>query len=99
MKTEFDLLVSFRTPDGFKPCAQYFLGSDRDLAEWVFGQLKGRNDIDDKAILHLDLVETKGEVPLKVKTISCKLSELCANCQFVTRELFREHAIYLKTGA
>lgn len=93
MKTDFDLMISFRTPDGFKPCAQYFLGKDRAFAESVFQQLKGGDDSPDQAILHLDLVETNGAVPVKVKTMGCRLSELCDNCKIVTRELFREHAI------
>lgn len=93
MKMEFDLMISFRTPAGFKRCAQYFLGNDRRFVESVFQQLTGREDTTDQAVLHLDLVETTGEVPVKVKTIGCKLSELCDNSELVTKELFRQHAI------
>jgi len=93
MNSNFDILISFRTPSGFKVCAQYFLGSDHELAETVFAGLSGTNDISDRAVLHLDLMETKDELPVKVKTIGCRLSELCANCQHITRELFRANAI------
>jgi hypothetical protein len=93
MKTDFDLMISFRTPTGFKPCAQYFLGNDRAFAEAAFQGLTGREDTQDKAVLHLDLMETAGEVPVKVKTKSCNLGELCGNYQQLTRQLFREHAI------
>jgi hypothetical protein len=93
MKSEFNILISFRTPDGFKNCGQYFLGKDRPLAEDIFKGLTGREDPDDKAVLHLDLVETSDGLPVRVKTICCRLSELCSNCQHITRELFRAHAI------
>ncbi|OCX53731.1 hypothetical protein BEL04_05420 [Mucilaginibacter sp. PPCGB 2223] len=93
MNSNFDILISFRTPSGFKVCAQYFLGRDPELAETVFAGLSGKDDISDNAVLHLDLVETRDELPVKVKTIGCRLSELCANCQHITRELFRANAI------
>ena len=93
MKSAFDLWISFRTPEGFRACGSYFLGNDRAFAETVFAGLIGRDDADDQAVLHLDLMETSGDLPVRVKTVSCKLSELCANCQHITRELFRAYAI------
>ncbi|MGN6180784.1 MAG: hypothetical protein ACTHNW_16495 [Mucilaginibacter sp.] len=93
METNFDILISFRTPSGFKVCGQYFLGSHRELAESIFASLNGYEDVDEQAVLHLDLVETAGDLPQKVRTIGCKLSELCGNCQYITRALFRAGAI------
>jgi hypothetical protein len=93
MKSEFDLLISFRTPKGFQVCGQYLLGSDQAFAENLFDSLTGRQDKSDDAILHLDLMEKSGELPVRIRTIGCKLSELCANCERVTRELFRLHAL------
>ena len=93
MKSEFDILISFRTPDGFRVCGQYFLGKDPKFAEEVFAGLTGSEDAIDQAILHLDLMETTDGLPVKVRSVGCKLSELCANCQHITRELFRVHAI------
>lgn len=93
MNTSFDILISFRTPSGFKLCAQYFLGHERAFAEKVFSSLTGREDSEEQAILHLDLVETRGDVPVKVRSIGCRLSELCGNCRHITRELFRANAI------
>lgn len=86
-------MISFRTPDGFKVCGQYFLGKDSHFAESVFASLTGCEDTGDKGVLHLDLMETRDSLPVKVKSISCKLSELCANCEHITRELFRVHAV------
>ena len=93
MNANFDILISFRTPSAFKICGQYFLGQDRNFAELVFAGLIGREDASDLALLHLDLMETNGDIPVKVKTIGCKLSELGGNCQHITRELSRQNAI------
>ena len=90
MKNEFQIMISFRTPSGFKVCGQYFLGQIRAFAESVFASLNGREGMEDKEMLHLDLVEIVQEIPVRIKTISCKLSELCENCQYITRELFRD---------
>ncbi|RFZ91324.1 hypothetical protein D0C36_20580 [Mucilaginibacter conchicola] len=93
MKTDFDLMISFRTPSGFKRCAQYFLGTDRKFAESVFQQLTGHEDHTGQAVLHLDLVESSSGLPLRLRTLCCKLSELSDNCALVTKELFRQQAI------
>ena len=93
MESEFELLMSFRTPNGFKAFGQYFLGKDRFIAEAIFAGLKGREDLDDSAVLHLDLLEIREGLPAKVQMISCRLNELCENTQHITRELFRLNAI------
>lgn len=93
MKRNFEILISFRTPQGFRACGQYFLGKDRAFAEQVFNGLTGRQDIDDNAVIHLDLLELTDCLPEKVKTISCRLNELGENCRYITRELFRSDAI------
>jgi len=79
MKTGFELLVSYRTPYGFKVCDQYFLGVNPKFAECVFDTLTGCDDIDDKTILRLDLMETSSGITSKVKSLGCKLSELYTN--------------------
>jgi hypothetical protein len=93
MNTNFDILISFRTPSGFRLCGQYFLGKDRELAEMIFSGLQGKEDSLDKAILHFDLMETMNDIPLKIRSIGCKLDELSLNSQHITREIFRANAI------
>lgn len=93
MNSNFDILVSFRTPAGFKLCAQFFLGNDAVFAETVFNGLSGSEDLNNHTVLHLDLVETQEGLPEKIRTIGCKLGELCSNCEHVTRELFRFNAL------
>ena len=86
-------MVSFRTPTGFKICGQFPLGPERTFAEQVFSGLKGREDLSDSAVLHLDLVESVNDLPQKIKTLGCKLDELSGNYQYITTELFRVNAI------
>lgn len=93
MKNQYELLISFRTPDGFKICGKYFLGDNGLFANQVFDSLKGRPAADSRSVLHLDLIETSDGIPVKVRSLGCKLSELCMNCQYITRELFRVQAI------
>lgn len=93
MKKDFKILISLRTPSGFNTCAEYFLGSDKEFAESVFGGLTGRQDINNNAVLHLDLLESIDDVPARIKTVSCTLGELSVNCRHIIRELFRLYAI------
>lgn len=93
MSTNFDILISLRTPAGFKICAQYFLGPDPAFAKTVFEGLYGAEDFGNNAVLHLDLMETRAEMPVKIKTIGCKLNELSSNCEHITREIFRFNAL------
>jgi hypothetical protein len=93
MKRDFKILISMRTPSGFNTCAEYFLGADREFAESVFSGLTGRKDVNNSAILHLDLLESVDDVPVRIKTVGCTLGELSANCQYIIRELFCLHAI------
>jgi hypothetical protein len=88
MKTQFYILLSFKTPAGYKTYGQYFFGNDKDAAYELFERLQGSPDID-RAPLHIDLMETGNELPVKIKTICCTLTELGDNCQLITKTLFR----------
>jgi hypothetical protein len=89
MKTQFDIVLSLKTPDGFVDYGEYRVGSDRDSAYALFEKLKGSNYMNDRAVLHFDLVETENQVPVSVKSICCTLEELGWNCKLIARELFR----------
>ena len=82
-------MLSLKTPQGFIDYGQYFFGDDRDIANQLFGQLKGDKNIKESCILHIDLIETAGELPVKIKTICCTLDELAYNCKLIAREVFR----------
>jgi|SRR6185312_8429512 len=89
MKTQFYILLSLKTPQGFVNYGQYFFGDDREDAYQLFGQLKGSAVIKDNCLLHIDLMETVDELPVKIKTTCCTLEELGANCKLIAREIFR----------
>lgn len=89
MKTQFYILLSLKTPHGFVDYGQYFFGNDREAAYSLFHQLKGNENIKDTCRLHIDLMETIEDLPVRIKTICCTLEELGANCKLIAREIFR----------
>lgn len=89
MKTHFYILLSLKTLDGFIDYGQYFFDNDRVAARQLFNQLKGSDSMKDNALLHIDLMETVDELPVKIKTICCTLDELSFNCKLIAREIFR----------
>jgi hypothetical protein len=89
MKTQFYILLSLKTPLGFVDYGQYFFGDDPEAANRLFRQLKGDENMKASYLLHIDLMETVEELPVKIKTICCTLEELGANCKLIAREIFR----------
>lgn len=89
MKTQFYIILSLKTPQGFLDYGQYFFGNDREAAYSLFRQLKGDGNMKDSCLLHIDLMETIEELPVRIKTICCTLEEVGANCKLIARELFR----------
>ena len=89
MKTQFYILLSLKTAQGFVDYGQYFFGDDREAAYELFRQLKGSPDLKDSCLLHIDLMETVDELPVKIRTICCTLEELGSNCKLIAREMFR----------
>lgn len=91
METQFYILLSLKTINGFVNYAQYFIGNDRNGAENLFSQLNGTKIPNESIALHIDFMETVEELPVKVKTIACTLNELSDNLRIITRELFRRY--------
>jgi hypothetical protein len=89
METQFYILLSLKTPRGFVDYGQYFFGDDREAAYELFRQLKGDKQIHEGVPLHIDLMETVNELPVKINSICCTLEELGANCKLIAREIFR----------
>jgi hypothetical protein len=67
MKTKFYILLSLKTPRGFVDYGQYFFGDDRGTAYELFSQLKVKENLKDSCLLHIDLMETVDELPIKSK--------------------------------
>lgn len=89
METQFYILLSLKTPQGFVDYGQYFFGDDREAANELFRQLKGSEIIKETCLLHIDLMETINALPVKIKTICCTLEEFAYNCKLIAREIFR----------
>ena len=89
METQFYILLSLKTPQGYSDYGQYFFGNDRQAAYRLFKQLKGSADLKASCLLHIDLMETVNELPVRIKTICCTLDELGDNCKLIAREIFR----------
>lgn len=89
METQFYILLSLKTSKGFVDYGQYFFGNDRQAAYDLFEQMNGSETLTDTALLHIDLMETVKELPVRIKTICCTLDELGTNCKLIAREIFR----------
>lgn len=89
MQSQFYIVLSLKTPTGFIDYGQYFFGNDRQAADELFNQLQGSRTITGQSLLHVDLMETVNELPLKIKTIGCTLDELAHNTKLIAREIFR----------
>jgi hypothetical protein len=89
MKTQFYIVLSLKTPQGFVNYGEYLIGNQRDAAGMLFDQLKGNSALEERAVLHIDLIETENEVPVNIKSKSCTLEQLGWNCKQIAREIFR----------
>lgn len=90
MEDRFSLLLSLKTQAGFEVFGEFGIGDDRLAANTLFDSLQGKEPLNDLGLLHIDLMETDGALPAKVRTKCCRLEELAANCKLVTREVFRQ---------
>lgn len=90
MKTNFYIILSLKTLTGFERYGQYDFGHDREAAYLLFETLKGDPNLDEHSLLHIDLMETVNELPVKIKTICCTLDELACNSKLIAREIFRQ---------
>lgn len=88
-ETNFYIVENIRTTDGSLAVGKFFVGHNRDAALAIFRKLKGNADVDEKAVLTLELRETRNDLPLDVLMISCTLDEFAENCKIITRESFK----------
>jgi hypothetical protein len=91
METAYYITLNVKTGNGYEPFGKFCLGRDRRFAENVFKKLKGSENVNDGNILHLDLVESRNELPVNVHMISCTLKELTENCRIITMDIFKLH--------
>jgi hypothetical protein len=82
-------MLSVKTRTGYECFGEYYLGTDPGYAFEIFSGLKGNERPREQAALHFDFMEIEGDLPAKVKTISCTLDEFIANCKSIAKEVFR----------
>jgi hypothetical protein len=90
MEDRFSLLLSLKSLAGFEVFGQFGIGHDSSAASALFDSLMGDEKLSDACVLHIDLIETDGLLPAKIRTKCCRLEELAANCKLITREIFRQ---------
>jgi hypothetical protein len=88
-QTAFYIVLNLKTGNGFENFGKFSIGNAREFARSIFNKLKGRRDVDEKNVLHLDLIETSNGLPVNMQMISCSLEELAENCKIITREAFK----------
>lgn len=89
METQFYILLSLKTTQGYVDYGQYFFGNEREAAYGLFRQLKGDPDMVASCPLHIDLMETINGLPVKMESMCCTLEELGFNCKLIAKEIFR----------
>jgi hypothetical protein len=88
-KTTFYIVLNIKTATGFESYGRFFIGNKKEMAEAIFSKLKGNKEVDEKAILTLDVVETINNLPVNMEVLSCSLEEMAENCKTITKETFR----------
>ena len=88
-QTTFYIVLNLRTCNGYESFGKFFIGNDKRCATDIFDQLKRRNNLNEKSILQLDLMETINGLPANMEMISCSLDDLAENCKIITRETFK----------
>ena len=89
--SNFYILISIKTGQGFESFGKFNLGNNRKEAKAIFRQLKGNSDVDEATMLTMELMETVNELPLNLLMLGCTLKELSENCKIIARETFRIH--------
>ena len=90
MERKFYIELNMKTVYGFERFGCFELGSDRGFAVELFAGLAGRPAEGDTEVLHMDLVEKRGGLPMNMQVISCTVEELAKNMKYLTRELFKK---------
>jgi hypothetical protein len=93
MDTQFCLVITLKTPGGTENIAHFHLGADRKKAVAIFQKLKGTTDINENNVLSIEFRETKEDLPVNLKMISCTLEQIAENCRLVTKELFKNYNV------
>lgn len=89
MTTNFRIRFTIRTAQGFEPLCDFYIGSNRHIAQLIFSQMEGNDQAGEADILQLDFIEMGMGVPVNLKIKHCTLLQLAANCRLITKEVFK----------
>lgn len=87
-ETTFYIILNTKTAGGVERIGKFYVGNDSRTADKIFKALKG-TEINDKAVLSLELMETVNGLPVNMKMLGCTLEELAGNCRIITKEVFK----------
>ena len=89
MENLFQISMHIKTPGGFETYGRFDLGSDKEQATTIVGQLRGTDDIAEHSILYMDFTEVRNGIPLPLRIMHCTLDEITYNVRIITREAFK----------
>ena len=89
MQADFCINISVQTPEGPHPFGRFGIGNDRDAAHSLFSRLKGSEELNDKDMLYMELIESINGLPVNIRVLTCSLQELASNTMLITQEVFR----------
>lgn len=89
MESNFYIEVNMKTAGGFERYGCFELGKDREFALRLFAGMAGSSAAQETDMLHFDLVEKRGGLPMSMHVLSCTVEQLAFNLKYLTRELFK----------
>lgn len=93
METTFYILLHLKTMDGHENFGKFYMGSNKEVADAIFRQLKGNSNVTDQCGLHLEFMEMRDNLPYNIKMLSCTLDQLAENVRIITKETFKRFAV------
>jgi hypothetical protein len=93
METKYYIDLHIKTPKGFETYGTFQLGNDREKALDIFAQLNGTDEVAEKSILHMDLTEMRGGIPLPIQIRHCTIDDIAVNSRIITRHVFKNLAL------
>ena len=88
-KNSFKIEFSFKTKRGPETFACFTLGDNPAVAQAIFKQVKNAVTDGVEAVMTVDFLETKNELPVNLDMINCTLDQLGEICKIITKEMFK----------
>ncbi|QEC42313.1 hypothetical protein [Pseudobacter ginsenosidimutans] len=89
MEQNFYIMIHLKVKGELQTIGKFYIGNKQPKAYALFKKLKGNSAADGTEVLFMELTETRSELPVNIKMISCTLDELSGNCRTITKEIFK----------